>query len=190
MLFKTTLAGLALAATTMAAPVNHMGQPLAFVPQQLHYETPHAPATFHAQATRKAIKNNYMVILKDDVDATTFLAHRQTIASAQEQASAQLASREEQGIRHIYDVQGVMQGYSGAFSEDVLAYIRAHPEVDYVEQDSVVTTQELGNDGSMVWDMGYPTSFDKPDALVSAADDSVDIQQIQRGSPWVRVDGV
>lgn len=180
MLLKTTLAGLAVAAsTTLAAPVNHAGQVLAFVPSQLHYDTPHPPAAFQAQSTRKAIKNNYMVVLKDDIDATTFLAHRQTIASAQNQASARLASEEEHGIRHIYSAEGIMQGYAGSFSEDVLAYIRAHPEVAYVEQDSVVTTQELGNDGSMVWDMDYPISFD------AATTGSVEAQQLERGAPWV-----
>lgn len=183
MLLKTTLAGLAVvASTTLAAPVNQAGQVLAFVPNQLHYDTPHPPAAFEAQSNRKAIQNNYMVILKDGVDATTFLAHRETIASAQNQASARLASEEEHGIRHIYNTEGIMQGYSGKFSDDVLAYIRAHPEVAYVEQDSVITTQEIANDGSMVWDMDYPVSFDKG---VSASSDSIETQSLERGAPWV-----
>ncbi|UZJ53191.1 hypothetical protein CBS101457_002511 [Exobasidium rhododendri] len=193
MLLKTTIAGLAVAAsTTLAAPVNQAGQQLAFVPSQLNYDIPHAPAAFNTQSARKAIKGNYIVTLKDDVDATTFLAHRQTIATAQDVASAHLASQEERGIRQVYDVEGVLQGYSGAFSDDVLAYIRAHPEVDSVEQDTVVTTQEMGNDGSMVWDMGYPVSFDQK---ASVASDSIETQEIEKGAPWglVRVshrDGV
>lgn len=177
MLLKASFAGLAVAATTLAAPVNQAGQQLAFVPNQLNYDTPHAPAAFHAQSARKAIKNNYIVTLKDNVDATTFLAHRETIASAQGAVSARLNSQEERGIRQIYNVEGVMQGYSGSFTDDVVAYIRAHPEVDHVEQDSVVTTQEMGNDRSMVWDMGYPVSFDK----------HADTQQIEKGAPWVSV---
>lgn len=182
MLLKTTLAGLAVAVTsTLSAPVNQAGQVLAFVPNQLHYDVPHSPAALHAQSARKPIKNNYMVILKDNVDATTFLAHRQTIASAQDQVTAHLASEEERGIRHIYDSEGIMQGYSGAFSEDVLAYIRAHPEVAYVEQDSVVTTQEMANDGSMVWEKDYPASFDESSASIN----SIDAQDIERGAPWV-----
>lgn len=175
MLIKTTLAGLAVAATTLAAPVNQAGQQLAFVPYQVNYDSTHE-APLHAQSTRKAIKNNYIVTLKDDVDATTFLAHREIIASAQ------LARLEDAGIRQVYDVQGVMQGYAGVFTDDVLAYIRAHPEVDHVEQDSVVTTQEMGNDGSMVWDMGYPVSFDKQ---ASASSDAIDSLEVEKGAPWV-----
>lgn len=116
-----------------------------------------------------------MVILKDGVDATTFLAHRQAVASAQNQAMVQ---SEMHGIHQIYNSDGVMQGYSGHFSPDVLAYIRAHPEVAYVEQDTIVTTQEMPDDGSHVWPMGYDTQ------IHALNDDGMHAQNVERGAPW------
>lgn len=181
MQLRATLASLALAtAGSLAAPLSATsGEPLAFVPQQLHYSTTNPPAAFHAQAARKHIKDNYMVVLKDGVDATTFLNHRQAVASAQDQASAQLADKEAHGIRHIYDSTGVFQGYAGQFTPDVLAYIRAHPEVDYVEQDSIVTTQEMESDNSRVWPQGYDAHFSTlPD------DGGLSTQSVEKGAPW------
>lgn len=173
MFLKNTLLGLALAAPlSLAAP---MLEPLRFVPSQLVYSTPHQPATLHPQSHRAPIKDNYMVILKDGVDATTFLAHRQAVASAQNQAMVQ---SEMHGIRQIYNSDGVMQGYSGHFSPDVLAYIRAHPEVAYVEQDTIVTTQEMPDDGSHVWPMGYDTQ------IHALNDDGMHAQNVERGAPW------
>lgn len=178
MQIRTALVSLALSVSaSMAMPLSKSGIPLAFVPQQLHYDTPHAPATFHAQESRKHIQGHYMVILKDGVDATTFLAHREAVASAQDTTTARLAQGEAKGIRHIFDSQGVMQGYSGSFTPDVLAYIRAHPEVEYVEQDSIVTTQEMEDDGRNVWQEDYPPS-------IKASSNDMSTQQIERLSPW------
>lgn len=164
---------------TVAVPLSSTGN-LGFVPSKLHYDTPHPPATLHAQANRKPIPGHYMVVLKDGVDATTFLAHREAVASAQDAASAQLANAEARGIRHIYDSQGVMQGYAGSFTPDVLAYIRAHPEVEYVEQDSVVTTQEMQDDGRNVWEHGYEP---KTHAAISS-DDGISTKQVETMAPW------
>ncbi|KAJ6573411.1 peptidase S8/S53 domain-containing protein [Mycena vulgaris] len=42
-------------------------------------------------------------------------------------------------IRHVYNH---MNGYSGRFSQDAVAQLRALPEVDYVEQDQIVRIQD------------------------------------------------
>lgn len=46
------------------------------------------------------------------------------------------------GLNHIYEEVLGFTGYSGRFSEDVLAELRRSPDVDYIEQDSMVYTLE------------------------------------------------
>ncbi|PWN87872.1 putative PRB1-protease B, vacuolar [Acaromyces ingoldii] len=149
---------------------------------QLHYDTAHAPAAFHAQSSRKALKGQYMVILKPGVDMATFALHRQTVAAAQSTADAHLADAEERGIRHVYDLEGQLQGYAGKFSDDVLSYIRAHPEVEYVEQDSEVTTMEMPDDGNNVWDVGYDVKIE--DAFSALGAPQLSKQSLEKGAPW------
>lgn len=45
------------------------------------------------------------------------------------------------GLRHTFD--SLLKGYSGEFSPKVLEQIRALPEVDYVERDQIVRTQNI-----------------------------------------------
>lgn len=184
MQLRIALVGLAMAiSAATAVPVSNAGVPIEFVPMQLHYATAHAPAAFHAQSSRKALKGQYMVMLKPGSDVATFMLHRQTIAAAQATADLHLADAEERGIRHVYDLEGHIQGYAGKFSDDVLSYIRAHPEVDYVEQDSVVTTMEMPDDGSNIWDVGYDVKID--DAFSALGAPQVSKQSLEKGAPWV-----
>ncbi|KAN0130153.1 Peptidase S8/S53 domain containing protein [Lactarius tabidus] len=47
---------------------------------------------------------------------------------------------DESGIRHVYDSH--IKGYAGRFTDTVLESIRQQPEVDYVERDQIVRTQD------------------------------------------------
>lgn len=46
------------------------------------------------------------------------------------------------GLKHTYDHVLGFSGYSGRFSEDVIAELRRSPDVDYIEQDSMVHALE------------------------------------------------
>lgn len=46
------------------------------------------------------------------------------------------------GLKHIYDEVLGFSGYSGRFSEDVLEELRKSPDVEYIEQDSMVYALE------------------------------------------------
>lgn len=46
------------------------------------------------------------------------------------------------GLKHTYDRVLGFAGYSGQFSDDVLAELRKSPDVDYIEQDSMVYALE------------------------------------------------
>ena len=44
------------------------------------------------------------------------------------------------GLKHVYDEVAGFSGYSGHFSEDVVSQLRKSPDVDFIEQDSMVYT--------------------------------------------------
>jgi cerevisin len=46
------------------------------------------------------------------------------------------------GLKHTYNIAGGLLGYSGHFDEDVIEQVRRHPDVDYIEKDSIVHTME------------------------------------------------
>jgi cerevisin len=48
---------------------------------------------------------------------------------------------DKSGIRHVFDSH--IKGYAGRFTDQVLQRIREMPEVDYVERDQIVKTQEV-----------------------------------------------
>jgi len=47
-----------------------------------------------------------------------------------------------EGLKHTYNVAGNLMGYSGHFDEDVISEVRRHPDVAFVERDSIVRTME------------------------------------------------
>jgi aqualysin 1 len=85
-----------------------------------------APASSQAASPKKTPKNkvqgSYIVVLKDDEDA------------------GQVAQKKEQKhdleIKHVYE--NALKGFSAEIPEDQVEAVRNNPEVEYVEQDSVV----------------------------------------------------
>lgn len=106
--------------------------PLTFVPGLLSYGGEVAP--LHVDESVETIPGSYIVVLKQGTPQQLFQHHHTFIQSIQTSVGVQGMS---QGVRHIYH-DGSMLGYAGSFSPDVLAYIRALPEVAFVEADSVV----------------------------------------------------
>ncbi|CAO1638459.1 unnamed protein product [Sympodiomycopsis kandeliae] len=185
---RTTFLGLLAAAVTlpavMAAP-RPAGAP-AFIPGQLmsaSYGTG-SVAPLHKQDTHPHIEGSYMVILKNGISATEFLAHRTLITAAQTSASAfhGASADSADGIGHIYDLENHMQGYAGKFTDDVVDYIRALPEVEYVELDSVVKTQDIPDMGNYVYQEGPASSIKMAPVPPGGGDDHKVLTQ--NGAPW------
>ncbi len=152
-----------------------------FVPgQTASYVASPAPLQ-QAKGAPAQVDSSYIVVLKKDVDPTTFLAHQALIAGVQAQAlaysSSSSSSTKDHGLRHIYNLPGHLQGYSGKFTQDVLQFIRAQPEIEYVEQDSVVHTTMMKDDGSRIQDVDFAA-----EAKLAAADN----HEVEKGAPWVR----
>ena len=54
------------------------------------------------------------------------------------------------GFKHIYDMDGFM-GYAGAFTEDSVDMLRAQPEVDYIEKDSIMHALDMKVQRDATW---------------------------------------
>ncbi|KAF8627606.1 hypothetical protein AX15_004312 [Amanita polypyramis BW_CC] len=82
------------------------------------------------------IDNSYIVMFKDGVSSQLRDNHLNFLQSAQQ---VDPLLEEESGVMHVYD--GPVTGYAGKFTERVVDQIRAMPEVDFVERDQIVRTQ-------------------------------------------------
>lgn len=142
--------------------------------------TQFAPLT--ANPDLETIPGSYMVVLKDGISSTDFFAHQSLISSAQLSANS-FHGQDAQGIRHVYDLEGHLQGYAGKFTDDVLDYIRAQPEVEYVEMDTLVSVEVMPQHEDKVWDVEYDDNL----AVVAHAAHNkakVGAKDIEKGAPW------
>lgn len=106
------------------------------------------------------IKNSYIVVFKGHVDEDTANEHHSWVHVSHQKS---LAKRGRSGyalaggmfpggledavdmftgLKHTFHIPGSLKGYTGAFDEDTLQAIRAHPDVKYVEKDSKVHTMD------------------------------------------------
>lgn len=114
-----------------------------------------APLISSTAAAEHQIPNNYIVVFKNHVDSSkasdhhswVTTMHRSTVGELKKRSQLPLLSSASSwvdnvealtGLKHTYDIGGLMKGYSGAFGDTVLNEIRKHPDVAYVEKDSVV----------------------------------------------------
>ncbi|KAJ7099389.1 peptidase S8/S53 domain-containing protein, partial [Mycena belliarum] len=115
-----------------------------------HFYTPaqRTPLTLAPLSTDHrygAINNSYIVMLKPDTAAAVMQNHFNFLQAAHESEPLVDGSF---AIRHVYDH---INGYSGRFSEGAVTKLRGMPEVDYVEQDQIVHTQDISTQKSAPW---------------------------------------
>jgi len=119
-----------------------------------------APLVSSTSSLEHQIPNNYIVVFKKDVNPHKATSHHDWVANIHSSSMRGLKKRSQEpirnanapswmdeiealvGLKHTYDIPGGLRGYSGAFSDDVLAEIRRHPDVAYVEKDSIVYALE------------------------------------------------
>ncbi len=170
---------LSLPLAALAAPAH---QP--FVPGSS--ANAYSPSTQFAPLTAnpdlETIPGAYMVVLKDGVSSADFFAHQGLISSAQLSANG-FHGEDAEGIRHVYDLEGHLQGYAGKFTDDVLDYIRAQPEVEYVEMDSRVSIEVMPQAEDKTWDVQYDADLGQA-ALSVMNTDKVGAYDIEKGAPW------
>ncbi|KAE8220412.1 hypothetical protein CF319_g6058 [Tilletia indica] len=179
--------GISVVTLTLALSGAAFGAPTVdlFVPGRLNYSPNPAPIHTHAQA--QSIPNSYMVVLKKGVSTTDFLAHQSLIQDAVATAAthhASASSNSTPSLKHVYSFGQRMQGYAGTFTDDLLAYIRAQPEVDYVERDSVVSITMMPDDGSRIDHGMAATATTKKIAHAASPSPLDDIHVIDKDSVW------
>lgn len=148
-ILSVSLLSLSLVVSTLATPLStnyqydaRQGYPFVLAPVLTEeHEAPHG-----------LINNSYIVVLKKDTPQAVVSNHYNFLQAAH---SEDLLMDDESGIRHVYDSH--IKGYAGRFTDAVLDRIRQQPEVDYVERDQIVRTQ-----------------------------DQIVTQDRQTGAPWVR----
>lgn len=100
----------------------------------------------------EVVPDQYMVVFKKHVDSANAKKHHQWVQSVHSQRETdrmELRKRSQvpvttdifDGLKHTYNIVGGMMGYSGHFDDDTMEQIRRSPDVDYIEKDSIVTTQ-------------------------------------------------
>ncbi|WFD24725.1 cerevisin [Malassezia equina] len=143
-----------------------------------------APVAPLVQAQGDApVPEHYMVVLKPGVSSSAFLAHRAAVAQFVLAANpvASVATNEaEFGFRHIYDMASHLQGYAGRFSPAMVAFIRAQPEVDYVEVDSIVRATVVEQDDRYVHDRPFTADV----ATETLPWDDPYRHLTENGAPW------
>ncbi|TQS34012.1 hypothetical protein Golomagni_05623 [Golovinomyces magnicellulatus] len=96
--------------------------------------------------------NSYIVVLKKHVTEESVADHYNWVQLIHHQSETQRADLLKRspspitdnmsGIVHTYNITGYFVGYSGIFDDRTIDEIQRHPDVDYVEKDSIVTTME------------------------------------------------
>lgn len=104
------------------------------------------------------VPDSYIVVFKKHVSEAAASEHHswvQDIHLESENVRTELRKRGQfpitadifEGIKHTYNIAGDFLGYSGHFDDSVIEKVRRHPDVEYVEKDSVVHT--LGETGEL-----------------------------------------
>ncbi|RDI87021.1 hypothetical protein Vi05172_g3092 [Venturia inaequalis] len=109
-----------------------------------------AEAPLYETANTRHIPNAYIVKLKDHVKQSGAAAHHSWVNNLHIQTEGRKLELKKRGIvdnafsglKHTYNIAGTFLGYSGHFDDDVLAQMRQHPDVEYIERDQEVHTLE------------------------------------------------
>jgi cerevisin len=99
----------------------------------------------------EVIDDHYIIKFKDHVTATGADEHHSWIQSAHTSNEEQrmelrkrgdipIASDAFDGVKHTYRIGSGFLGYSGHFHESMVEQIRKHPDIEYIERDSIVHT--------------------------------------------------
>ncbi|TAQ86217.1 hypothetical protein B7494_g5456 [Chlorociboria aeruginascens] len=106
-----------------------------------------------SSANSVEVPDSYIVVFKKHVTQSAANDHHswvQDIHLNSENERTELRKRSQfplttdifEGIKHTYNIAGDFLGYSGHFDDSVIERVRRHPDVEYVEKDSVVHALE------------------------------------------------
>ncbi|KAH6604410.1 serine protease-like protein [Trichoderma cornu-damae] len=133
--------------TVIALSVAAVAQASTFQIGTIHESSAPVLSTIEANA----IPDAYIIKFKDHVDEAGADKHRswiQSIHAEGEQERLELRKRSNifgsddvlDGLKHTFKIGDGFKGYAGHFHEDIIEQVRNHPDVEYIERDSIVHT--------------------------------------------------
>ncbi|QKX63494.1 uncharacterized protein TRUGW13939_10665 [Talaromyces rugulosus] len=114
------------------------------IPSSIH----NGAAPILSSSNAEEIPDSYIIVFKNHVDSASAAAHQTWVQDIHMQHN-ELRKRSFpftgglfQGLKNSFDIAGSLLGYTGHFDENVIDAIRRHPDVEYIEKDSLVHTME------------------------------------------------
>lgn len=97
-------------------------------------------APLHEPVNGKHIQDSYLVVFKKHVTQTLAFQHHDWVTELhdgiqskkldlQRRSQIPLVSSMFAGLKHTYNIEGGLMGYSGHFDSDVIEHVRRHPDV-------------------------------------------------------------
>ncbi|KAG7194468.1 serine protease [Scheffersomyces spartinae] len=119
----------------------------------------------HVQENRDVLPHKYIIVFKDGTSKEEMLFHQEWVALEHFNSLADDSAPHVQqflsivpegistqgGIEHVFDIENFMSGYSGYFLPSTIEMIRRHPNVKFVEQDSIVRANEFDIEKGAPW---------------------------------------
>ncbi|KAK4032183.1 peptidase S8/S53 domain-containing protein [Parachaetomium inaequale] len=131
---------------------------LAAAAPKVSFETIHGDAApILSSSNAEVVPNSYIIKFKKHVNDNSAEAHQtwiQEIHTFRETERADLKKRGHmplvddvfRGLKHTYKIGQDFLGYSGHFDDEVIEQVRRHPDVEYIERDSIVHTMRVTED--------------------------------------------
>jgi cerevisin len=192
-----SFAGLSLLTLASAAP---------WTTQTIHQDAAPVLSSINAET----VSDSYIVVFKKHVTTALALDHHswvQDIHLSSENERTELRKRSQfpltesvfDGLKHTYNIAENFLGYSGHFDESTIEQIRRHPDVDYIEKDSIVHTmgepEEPELERNAPWGLARishrkPLDFGSFNKYLYAAEggEGVDVYVIDTGTNYDHVD--
>ncbi|KAL9101652.1 MAG: hypothetical protein Q9163_003108 [Psora crenata] len=123
--------------------------PLLASASPVHLDTIHSDAApILSSSLYEEVPDSYMVVFKNHVSHADALDHHGWVQDLHVQVETARTRRDIsqsafptfEGLKHTYNIPGGLLGYSGHFDEEVIEKIRRHPQVAFIEKDSIVHT--------------------------------------------------
>ncbi|KAJ6255803.1 cuticle-degrading serine protease [Drechslerella dactyloides] len=108
-----------------------------------------------------AIADKYIVVLKKGLTDAAAQAHESRISSFHSNVARDLSGPRSHGVQNQFKFASTgFRGYSGGFDTATLQQILRSPEVDYVEQDLIMTTSDTQEGATWGLSRVSQTNFD------------------------------
>ncbi|KAK7734734.1 proteinase B [Cytospora paraplurivora] len=143
------ITALSLAACAAAAVV-----PSSFSTGTIHNDA----APILSSSSAEALPNRYIIKFKKHVTESQTSDHHQWLNSVhtanQESRELELRKRGQfplvddvfEGLKHTYKIGGGFLGYAGHFDDATIEAIRQHPDIEVIEQDTIVHTMKYNTE--------------------------------------------